>query len=319
MMKKCWWIMILLLMVSPMSGCRMKLVKVCGTNYPVTYLIERIGQNYVEACNLSSDDAIQVATVSDTFLRDLDEAEVIFTISSLEPYYPIYNEEFTKNSSKIIDLAHTSAIYKFERYTTTTVNNQELVIEGPYYEGSMFESIDTYDKDVILWMDPISMMSMAKTVAKTLSDLYPENTKDFMKRYDELEVELAMMDAEFQNIRRNSNRISFVSVTPSFGNWQKSYGFSVYPLILSKYGALPTDAQLEEICEQIKNAGVKYIAHEENLNEDMEALFKKVQEKCNLTRIELNNISSISEEQMKNNKNYMSLMYENISSLEALK
>ena len=28
-------------------------------------------------------------------------------------------------------------------------------------------------------------------------------------------------------------------MTASFGNWQKTYGFQVYPVILAKYGALP--------------------------------------------------------------------------------
>ena len=103
-----------------------------------------------------------------------------------------------------------------------------------------------YEKDVILWIDPISMMSMAKTIAETLSSLYPEYKKDFMARYDELEIELAILDTEFQNVKLSGKEVSFVSITPSFGNWQKSYGFSIYPVVLSKYGALPSDEQLEK-------------------------------------------------------------------------
>ena len=309
----------LLIMMSQMSGCKIQSAKVCGTNYPVYYLINRIGQNYVEACNLSNNDLIQVADVSDTFETDIDEAEVIFTISSLEPYYTIYNDEFARSTSKIIDLAHTSAIYKFKRYTTTLVDNQQVVIESEYYDGNSFSQIDQYDSDVILWMDPISMMSMAKTIAQTLSELYPEYEKNFMSRYDELEIELATLDTEFQNIKLSQKDVSFVSVTPSFGNWQKSYGFKVYPLILSKYGALPNDDQLNIMIERIKRDGVQYIAHEENLTEEMEALYQKVKKECDLKEIKLNNISSISQVAEENNMNYMTLMYENLSQIEAIK
>ena len=35
---------------------------------------------------------------------------------------------------------------------------------------------------------------------------------------------------------KNQKSIRFVSMTASFGNWQKTYGFQVYPIILSKYG-----------------------------------------------------------------------------------
>lgn len=317
-MKKLLKVLCLTMALCLMSGCRIRATKVCATNYPVYYLINRIGGNYVEACNLSSNDLIQVASVSETFEEDLEDADVVFTISSLEPYYTIYSDEFAKASAKIIDLARTSAIYKFGRYTTTTVDKQQVVVESRYYEGEIFEKIDTYDSDVILWMDPISMMSMAKTITQTLSDLYPEYAKDFQARYEELEVDLAVLDKEFQNVRLSNKNVSFVSVTPSFGNWQKSYGFKVYPLILSKYGALPSEEQLNQICERITNDEVKYIAHEENLTEEMQALYEQVKERCSLTEIKLNNISSISEEALSNNKNYMSLMYENLSQIEAL-
>lgn len=317
-MKKFLKFLCLMMMICMMSGCRIKAAKVCATNYPVYYLINRIGGNYVEACNLSNNDLIQVTHVSDSFEEDLEDADVVFTISSLEPYYQIYNDEFARSSTKIIDLARTSAIYRFNRYTTSTVDNQQVVVESKYYEGEVFDKIDTYENDVILWMDPISMMSMAKTITQTLSDLYPEYAKDFSSRYDELEVELAILDTEFQNVRLSNKNISFVSVTPSFGNWQKSYGFHVYPLILSKYGALPNEEQLNLICERIMKDGVKYIALEENLTDEMKALYDQVKERCHLTEIKLNNISSISEAALSNNQNYMSLMYENLSQIEAL-
>ena len=302
-----------------MSGCGIREAKICATNYPVYYLINRIGQNYVQACNLSSNDLIQIAGVSSTFESDLEDADVIFTINTLEPYYKVYEEDFNRVHSKLVDLSHTSAIYMFNRYTSTSVDNQQVIVESKYYEGDQFNKLDMYDKDVILWMDPISMMSMAKTIATTLSNLYPEYKKDFMARYDELEIDLAILDTEFQNVKLSGKEISFVSMTPSFGNWQKSYGFSVYPIILSKYGALPNEEQLNLIIERIQNDNVRYIALEENLTAEMKALYDRVKNECNLTEIKLNNISSISEEAMNNNKNYMTLMYENLSQLEALK
>ena len=61
----------LMLMMSGLSGCRITQAKVCGTNYPVFYLINRIGGNYVNACNLSTNELIQVAGVSSTFESDL--------------------------------------------------------------------------------------------------------------------------------------------------------------------------------------------------------------------------------------------------------
>ncbi len=318
-MKKLLKFLCLIFIVNMMNGCALKEAKVCATNYPVYYLVNRIGQNYVQACNLSKNELIQVAHVSETFERDLEDASVVFTVNTLEPYYKIYEEEFNLYHSKLVDLSHTSAIYRFNRYTTTSVDNQQVIVESKYYEGDQFNNVDMYEKDVILWIDPISMMSMAKTIAETLSGLYPEYKKDFMARYEELEIELAVLDTEFQNVKLSGKEVSFVSITPSFGNWQKSYGFSVYPVVLSKYGALPTEDQLQIIMHRIQNDGVRYIALEENLTPEMKTLYDRVKKECNLTEIKLNNISSVSADTIKNNKNYMTLMYENLSQLEALK
>ena len=48
-MKKLKVLLCLMLMMSGLSGCRITQAKVCGTNYPVFYLINRIGGNYVNA------------------------------------------------------------------------------------------------------------------------------------------------------------------------------------------------------------------------------------------------------------------------------
>lgn len=318
-MKKIWTFLVFTCLVASLSGCRVQLSKVCGTNYPVVYLIERIGGDYVEACNLSENELIQVADIRKTYKQDIEDADVVFMINGLEPYYPVYQDEFEKSSTKLVDLSHTSAVYQFQRYTSSRIDGQEVVVEGKYYDDASFNKVDQYEKDLILWIDPISMMSMASDIADTLSKLYPENAKDFENRYKELEIELAKLDAEFQNLGKENKNIRFVSMTPSFGNWQKSYGFDVYPVILSKYGALPTAKQKKAIIKRIKDDKVKYIAKEENLTDEMKELYDEIKKECNLTEITLYNLSSISEKDVSNNKNYMSLMYENLAQLEGMK
>ena len=91
-------------------------------------------------------------------------------------------------------------------------------------------------------------------------------------------------------------------MTPSFGNWQKSYGIEVYPVILSKYGALPTKDQLEIIKKRIRNDHVRYMAMESNLPEDMVRLREKLIQELGLIPVELNNVSSLKESDQKAGK-----------------
>lgn len=316
-MKKIFLILCLLITVT-LSGCEVETAKACATNYPVYYLIQKIGGSFVEPCNLTKNMLIQRGQVNDHFLEDLEDSDVLFYISGLEPYFTIYQDDIGKAKFDKIDLASASAIYKFERVTTTTLDNQSVSVASPYYEGDSFAFVDTYDKDVTIWMDPNSMMSMAKTITEYFSLNYPENSEVFEENYNKLEVDLAQLDAAYQNLRNENRTIAFVSMTPNFGNWQKSYGFRVYPISISKYGALPSAEQLEVVKKKIKQDGVKYIAHEENLPDDMEELFTQLESELGLIPINLNNISSISETAIQNNKDYLSLMYENLAQLESM-
>ena len=107
-------------------------------------------------------------------------------------------------------------------------------------------------------------------------------------------------------------------MTASFGNWQKTYGFEVYPVILSKYGVLPNETQLAAIKQRIIDDNVKYIVYEPNMTEDMIALFDELQEELGLTRVELSNLSSLTDEELNSGKDYLSIMYENLQVLELM-
>jgi ABC-type Zn uptake system ZnuABC Zn-binding protein ZnuA len=108
-------------------------------------------------------------------------------------------------------------------------------------------------------------------------------------------------------------------MTGSFGCWQKDFGFQVYPVCLSKYGALPSAAQLELIKTRIKNDEVKFIAYEPNMPEEMVTLMNQLEEELGLKRITLRNISSLTTNESESGKDYLSLMYENLSVLETMR
>ena len=107
-------------------------------------------------------------------------------------------------------------------------------------------------------------------------------------------------------------------MTGSFGCWQKDFGFQVYPVCLSKYGAVPSAAQLEAIKARIVNDDVKFIAYEQNLPQEMMNLMVSLEEELGLKRITLHNISSLTSSQVESGKDYLSLMYENLSVLESI-
>ena len=254
--------------------------------------------------------------IVDDYQARLETTDVLFHFGKLEPYLTLYLNELQSSSVQLVDLTNTAGVYEFARYTTTNLEMNRISYTNPYYSDEAFAKVDMYDTDPYLWLDPITMISMAGTIKDWLIEKYPEEKQFFTDNYDVLKQELAFMDADYQELWKQD--IAFVTVTPSFGNWQKAYGVRVYPLILSRYGALPSATQLALIKERIKTDEVKLIVHEPNLSEDMEALYNEIKTELELTSIELHSLTFLTEQNLLDNKDYKTIMFENLDVLEGL-
>lgn len=310
--------LVFLLSLTVLSGCAPKKPKVCTTVYPVEYLVSRIAGDYVDTCNISENNIIQRASIKANFEEELKNASGLFYIGGLEPYMEMYLDDFRDSKTMMVDLSTTSGIYDFKRYSLSNLDGKIVVAESDYYEGDMFKTIDMYDTDPFLWMDAIAMTSMASTIRDFLKQEYPEYSKAFDENFNLLETDLARLDADYQSLKDSGKTISFVSLSSSFGSWQKSYGIRVYPISLSKYGALPSETQLAEIKKRIVNDGVHYIVKEQNLSDDMQELYDRLTSELGLTPVEMHNLSSLTEDDVTENRNYLTLMYKNLDALESM-
>ena len=303
-----------------LTGCIETKRYIAYSVYPVGYLINRIAGDKVNTISIQTDEMVQVSNIVDNYEEILKDSTYFFHIGKLEPYLDLYSNEITETGVEIVDLSVLNSIYKFQRYTLVYVDGKESYVEGPYYNSELFDKIDTNDNDLMLWMDPIGMLSMANDIYQLLSTNYVEGATAFKDNYSKLESDLIGLDASYQNLstrlKKENKTIKFVSIIASFGNWQKAYGFQIYPVCLSKYGALPSDEELEIIKKRIIDDEVKYIAYEPNMTEDMLNLFNQLETELGLTRVNLNNVSSLTVSQSANNKDYLSLMYENLNVLE---
>lgn len=300
------------------TSCKMKNPKLAVTTYPIQYLAERIGGNNVTVANISEDIVIQSAQVKGNFEDILEESSALFYIAELEPYFDVYSDAIRGDELTLVNLASKSIFYEFQRYTTTSVDEKTAVVEGPYYDGEIFKNVDVYKQDPMIWMDPVSMISAAEIVRDYLIENYPEYRTEFLENYRSLEMDLTRLDMEYQELKQMLYDVEFVCMTPSFGPWQKSYGVAIYPICLSKYGATPSVEQLNVIKQKIIDDKVRYIVKEPNLNEEMNTLYASLKDELNLIEVEVSNVSSLSATQKAENKDYLTIMYENLSQLEKI-
>ena len=314
--------LLLVLVMLLMTSCTSVKQYTAYTIYPIGYLLNRIGGNRIEAISIQNRSLVQVANIVDNYQEILENASVLFHIGNLEPYMDLYEDRIKSLGIDLTagDLSVLNCLYEYKRYTPIIVDGKATYIEGPYYEGDVFSEIDTYDLDPYIWLSPGGMYCMAKDVYDYLSSNYVEQSAYYLENYQTLADELIALDASYQALAtrlvKENKSIKFVAMTGSFGCWQKDFGFQTYPISLSRYGVLPNDEQLEIIKAKIINDGVTYIAYEPNMTEEMMNLFNRLEEELGLKRVTLYNISSLTNAQIESGKDYLSLMYENLSILE---
>lgn len=308
-----------------LHGCTAARKTVAYTVYPIGWLINVLSGNTIPTVSIQDETTpvvIQAAEMKSNYRDILKSAKAFFHIGSLEPYLSVTGQTIIDSGVDEQDLSALNAVYDFARYQEVISNGESKFIESAYYDGFVFENVDTTSKDLCLWNDPISMLSMGGNIRDWLKKNYPENADVYDTNYAKLKTELIDLDAKYQQYAKtlldDTKTISFVSMTASFGNWQKTYGFQVYPLVLSKYGVLPDAEQLKLIEERIKKDNVHYIIYESNMNDEMKALFETVQRDLNLTRVDLSNLSALTLDQQSDGKDYLSIMYENLAQLETM-
>lgn len=301
-----------------LSGCVPEKLNIVVTNYPTQFLVEKLAGDTVNVTRLDTGTVAQRAQINSNYEEILEQGDVIFFISELQPYFELYLDDFKEVDIEMVDLALGSSLYDFKRYTSVVLNNQIHTVEDEYYDTDLVTSVDTYDKDPMLWMDSIAMTSMARTILNWLVENFPDEATTFNRNFSDLEVELTRLYAQFQSLRSSDLGISFVSITPSFGNWQKSYNVSVYPVVMSKYGVLPSEELLNAIRERIIADGVRYIAFEENMPTEYLLLFNQLKTELDLIQINLSNLFYLDESDVDENTDYISKMYQNLETLEAI-
>lgn len=169
------------------------------------------------------------------------------------------------------------------------------------YENSMDE----------IWINPSNMLTIAQNVKNGLKE-YINSTyleKEIDQNYDELKVKLSSIDADLKESVKNAKYNNIIVASDDLK-------------ILSKYGLFiisldensMTDKNLADAKNLISNKIVDYIFVKKGYTET--ETLKELKNKYNVKFLEIDTLNNISIEDKNENKNYITIMNENIEKLK---
>ncbi|MFD1446631.1 metal ABC transporter solute-binding protein, Zn/Mn family [Oceanobacillus profundus] len=176
-------------------------------------------------------------------------------------------------------------------------------------------SIDdhTGDHDPHLWIDPLRMIEISRIIKDELIALNPDAEADYNANFEALEAELLGLDKEFSELLATKENKYIMVPHAAYGYWEERYGVKQIAISGLSTSQEPSQKQLTEVISQAEEHNLDYILYEQN---SPNRLSEVIQEQIGAEDLTIHNLSVLTDEDIKNKEDYISLMRYNLEILD---
>lgn len=173
--------------------------------------------------------------------------------------------------------------------------------------------VDNHDSfDPHIWIDPLKMIEVAEILRDTLIKLNEDEAALYNENFDVLADELTKLDTEFTEVLADKNNAKIIVPHAAFGYWER-YGVEQIPVSGLSMSDEPSQQQLTELLEIAKDNNLNYVLYEQNSTGRISEI---IQEQIGAESEKIHNMEVLTEEDISNEENYLSLMRENLEMLD---
>lgn len=265
------------------TGCfdnnKLEGANITTTVYPIEYLVTRLYGNHSKIISIYPNDTdVSEYKLTSKKINDYSKSTTLFIYNGLSNEKEIAKTLINKNKKmQIIDVSY-----------------------GLKYKYGLEE----------LWLNPNNYLMLANTIKGDLKDLSSSKyaAKEIEEQYSKLEEDLTTLDAEMRNIAKtakSSGTNTIVIAYDTFG-FLESYGFNV--INISSENNITNS-----IKNKFKNKTYKHIfVHDKN---KVSESVKDLVDNYGAELIEINTMTTLTDEERTNKDNYLTIMNEFITQL----
>ncbi|WP_147532735.1 metal ABC transporter solute-binding protein, Zn/Mn family [Bacillus marasmi] len=279
------------------------------TVYPLQFFTEQIGGEYVDVNTIyppGADEHTFEPTQKD--MMKLVDADLFFFIGlGLEGFV-----EKAKDTLKNEDVEMVATAESLELEESEEHNDEEAREEEDAHEDEK-ENGHSHSVDPHVWIDPIYSKELAKTIKDHLVEKMPDQKDTFEKNYQELADELDKIDQKMADTVSSAKRKEILVSHSAYGYWEKRYGIEQISISGLSTTNEPSQKKLEEIIEKAKEHNIKYMLFEQNVSSKLADVVEK---EVGAKPLTLHNLSTLTQENIDNKDNYITIMEQNIKTLK---
>ncbi len=281
------------------------------TVYPLQFLAKEIGGEYANV------ETVYPPGANEHTFEPSQKDIVSMAESDLFLYIGYNLEGFVNNAKPILEEEGVPVIAVGE---LATEGHEHAKEEGTNHdhaseteEAKDEHNHDHGDVDPHVWLDPHTMVHMAEVVKEELSTLKPEQEEYFEQNYAEIKTKLEELNQEFAVTIENSPNKKIIVSHSAYGYWEELYGIEQIAVTGLSNSSEPTQKQLQSIMTVAEENNIKYVIFEQNIPSKLTNIIK---EEIGAEALTLHNLSVLTDKDIAENKDYFSIMHDNLKTLK---
>ncbi|URM33731.1 metal ABC transporter substrate-binding protein [Cytobacillus firmus] len=280
------------------------------TVYPLQYFTEQIGGKAIEVETIyppGSDEHTFEPSQKD-MMKLADSDLFIFIGLGLEGFV-----EKAKDTLKNENVKMVAAGENLE-FVHSDVNHDPAHEEdADDHEAGAEDGHDHGDIDPHVWLDPLYSKELAESIKDALVEQMPDQKEQFEQNYMELAQELDNLHKDYEQTVQSAKHQEFIVSHAAYGYWEDRYGLDQISVSGLNSSSEPTQKELQKIIAEAKEHGLKYVFFEQNVSSRLTEILQK---EIGASPLLLHNLSVLTEEDLKENQTYFTLMQDNLSALK---
>lgn len=169
-------------------------------------------------------------------------------------------------------------------------------------------------QDPHVWQNPLLAKKQVSVIEKGFEKIDPKDAPYFQANAKKLEGELDQLDTEFKQGLSSCQKKDFVTSHAAFGYLAAQYGINQVAISGVSPDEEPSSQKLAEITDLVKKQDIKIIFFESLVSPK---LSQTIAQETGAQTMVLDPIEGLTQEDLNSGKNYLTVMRDNLSALQA--
>ncbi|MFZ3576726.1 metal ABC transporter solute-binding protein, Zn/Mn family [Virgibacillus sp. DJP39] len=281
------------------------MVDIYTSIYPIQYATEQIGGSTVNVKSVYPPgvDAHTYEPTSKMMASIAKSSAFIYMGAGMEGFAENAADALKNENVALLEIGAHEGLF----------HTDEKEDEADHHEETPSDGHPHGDHNPHIWLDPVRMIEMSEIIKEKLIELNPEKKEVYSENFESLKNDLLALDKRFQKTLQAKEHTEILVSHAAYSYWEERYGIKQISINGLTTSDEPSQKELTQIIDKAKEKNLEYVIFEQN---GSDRVSKVIQEQIDAKALYIHNLSVLTEKNIKNEEDYLSLMKRNLEVLD---